>query len=98
MVAVVYPGTDDYVSHLLGVRASLAAEGSKIAARARVLLAQHRDTGAARIEESSGRLDRFVSLSDERGYPAAGAIEYGHLRRDGTFVEGLHVMARAARG
>ena len=68
------------------------------------LAAEHVDTGDfARslnisIDRSSpSRRDRLVYSDD----PAALSIEYGHVQRnkDGTpgeFVEGLHILARAA--
>lgn len=80
------------VARVREVQDKLDQVAQRIADRASALLAQHRHEGHARIVSSRGRVDRFVSLDDERGYPAAAAIEFGHLRKDGTFVEGIHVL------
>lgn len=70
----------------------------EIAAKAEKNLAQHKDTGAARIETSYGEVDGFVSLVDE----AADSIEFGHFVDNGeieaevTYVPGLRIITRAA--
>ncbi|MCP3801852.1 DUF5403 family protein [Allokutzneria sp. A3M-2-11 16] len=75
-----------------GVRHALIEHAEGIAATARADLGQHRHGGDARITRSRGTVDSFVSLED----PAAEAIEFGHLAPDGTVVEGLHILTRAA--
>lgn len=71
----------------------------RIASRARARLAQHRHLGDARIERSSGSVDEFVSLTDRkrRGGPAAAAIEFGHIAKNGRVVRGLHILTGSLR-
>lgn len=49
----------------------------EIAVRAEEALLQHRFEGHAAIEVDKGKVDRYVTLSDERGQKAAMSIEYG---------------------
>lgn len=60
------------------VQAALGANRREIASDARAILAAHRDTGAARIEEAQGDVDHFVILNDDKsGHQGAMAIERG---------------------
>lgn len=54
--------------------------------RAEVILNGHRDRGDSQIDVDRGDVDRYVSLSDERGQWAAGAIEFG--RKPGVDEDG----------
>jgi hypothetical protein len=95
MMAYVPRSINSDVARMRPVQDELDQVARRIEGRASALLSQHRDRGHARIVSSRGKVDRFVSLDDERGYPAAAAIEFGHLREDGTFVEGIHVLGRS---
>lgn len=97
-MAVVYPFAEEYVAHMRPVRIELRAQAKEIEAKATALMVTHHDTGAAYIDTTKGGLDWFVGLNDKRGYPAAAAIESGHFALDGSFVEGIHVLTRAAYG
>ncbi len=97
-MAYIYPNANEIAAKLPGVGRSVKRAAQAIENRASMLLRQHRDTGAARITLTHGDVDWFVSLDDQRGYPAAAAIEYGHMREDGRFVEGIHVLTRAVYG
>jgi len=92
-VAWVNPYAPRIVSRLPGVRAEVAAHGREIAARARARLTRHRDTGAAQIRVESRTPDYLVHLID----PAAAAIEFGGVKRDGTVVQGLYILTNAAQ-
>lgn len=83
---------DERVAKMLGPRAEVTKHAKLVEAKAKVLLAAHFLTGASDIERTRGTLDHFVSLVDE----AAGAIEWGHFMKSGEYVEGLHIMTRAA--
>lgn len=80
------------------VQAALAALASQIAGRARANLASHRQTGAAHITVTHGRVDSYVNLVD----PAAVSIEFGHFvggKYAGDtpkYVPGLYILSRAA--
>jgi hypothetical protein len=92
-MAEVYPDTDAVIARLPEVRAAVMDAARAIAARAETLLAQHHQTGNARIEVTRGeRTDAFVSLVDE----AAVSIEYGHVTKSGRVVAGLYIITRAA--
>ncbi|WP_433038639.1 DUF5403 family protein [Actinomycetospora sp. CA-053990] len=92
-MAEVSPRTADIVAHLPGVIRSVRGEAEEIGARAGAQLSQHRATGNAEIEVSSGRVDSFVSLVD----PAALSIEFGAFNeRAERYVPGLYIVTRAA--
>ncbi|SDI41081.1 hypothetical protein SAMN05421505_14930 [Sinosporangium album] len=97
-MAQVYAGINRIVSREPGVKAAVRAKAEEIGGRGRAFLAAHRDTGAAAVEVTSGRVDSVVSLVD----PNALSIEYGHAaytRKDGREVgasQGLYVIHRAA--
>ncbi|WKU46745.1 DUF5403 family protein [Streptomyces sp. VNUA116] len=93
-----------------GVQAELTARAFEIAVRAEEILVAHRADGHSQIEVETGKVDRFVVLSDERGQKAALSIEYG--RRESIAVredkhgnkyldvipamDGLYVLATAS--
>lgn len=90
MAVVLYPDTDEVVAHLPGVVTAVSREADRRAATARVRLAAHRRTGAAKIVVDRGATDSVISLEDE----AALAIEFGHADAGtGRPVEGLHIMS-----
>jgi len=82
-----------------GVQAVVHATANEIGARAKALLAAHRQTGNASIKVDHSGIDSEVILDD----PASLSIEYGrggYTRKDGTYVgpaEGLHILGRAIR-
>ena len=79
---------------LPAVRGAVRGERDAIASRARSLFAAHDRPGGHSITTSDGAVDASVWLEG----PAPVALERGHFARDGkTFVEGIHVMGRAAR-
>lgn len=86
------------VARLPGVRAFVQQSAEASGVRAATLLAQHHKTGAHRIvvKHRTGRkgLDSMVSIQG----PAPGALELGHVARDGSEVEGLHILRRATEG
>lgn len=97
-MAQVYPGTDDYVAHMRGVKAAVHKHGRGVEARAKALLAAHRSEGVAKIKGETQNTDYLVSLVDD----AALSIEYGRegfTREDGVYVGpmvGLRILGRAA--
>ena len=78
------------------LRAGIKAEG---------MLRAHRHDGHAAIEVEEGNVDRYVTLSDERGLKAALSIEYGRQPQfseleDGSVamdggMEGLFILHKA---
>lgn len=97
-MAKVYPGTDDYIAHMPGVKKAVHAHGREVEARAKALLAAHRARGDAEITGRTQDTDYLVSLVDD----AALSIEYGRegfTRDDGVYVGpmvGLRILGRAA--
>ncbi|MEU1309164.1 DUF5403 family protein [Streptomyces cinnamoneus] len=93
-----------------GVQAELTARAFEIAVRAEEILVQHHADWHSQIEVDSGKVDRFVVLSDERGQKAALSIEYGRqafvvVRKDKhgnkfldmvPAMDGLYVLATAS--
>lgn len=81
------------------VQNRLDTEILEAAGRAEAKLAAHHDQGHAKIEVEEGRVDRYLVLSDERGYGAAMSIELGHNTegRDGVakHVAGLFIISDA---
>lgn len=65
------------VSHMPQVRREVRGQTNKRAAVARAKLAAHRYQGHAKIESYVAWVDGYIVLSDEDGYGAAAAIEYG---------------------
>lgn len=96
-MARVDKSTNRVVAHLDGVVDAVHGRAEILGARAEGILAQHRDTGQARIEVNRGRrTDSFVDLVD----PAAVALEYGRPAgtsesgREYSAREPLHILAR----
>jgi hypothetical protein len=56
--------TGAVVSHHLGVKFTLAQQAYSMGASAMIALAQHRKTGAAKIEVEKHNLDWYVMLTD----------------------------------
>lgn len=75
MAVVIYQRCNSTVAHLPGVIGAVASEARKGGARAKAILATHRDTGASFVSVTHGSVDSFVNLDDTRGDRAAGAIE-----------------------
>jgi hypothetical protein len=78
---------EDYVAHMPGVVDRLKRHADKSARKASAKLAQHRETGNARIETHQEALDWYVDLVD----PNALTIEVGRapaIYPDGTTDEG----------
>ncbi len=92
-MAQVYERAPRDVARIAGVRATVGDKGRQIAARARANLKGHRETGKAKIRVESRSPDYLVHLVD----PAAAAIEFGGIKRDGTVVQGLYILTNAAR-
>lgn len=94
-----------------GVQAELETRTFEIAVRAEELLLEHRQEGHAEITVDTGKVDKYVTLNDERGQKAALSIEYGREAgskqvrdpKTGEMVEvtwgemdGLFILARAS--
>lgn len=65
------------VSHMPQVRREIRGQTNKRAQVAKAKLAAHRYQGHAKIESYVAWVDGYIVLSDEDGYGAAAAIEYG---------------------
>jgi hypothetical protein len=68
---------EKFLAEMSGVQDELDNRAFDASVRARAALLQHRQEGHAEIEVDRGRVDRYVTLSDERGLKAAMSIEYG---------------------
>lgn len=86
-----------------GVQAELSRRQFEIAVRAEELLLEHRLEGHAQIEVDEGTVDKYVTLSDDRGDKAALSIEYGRAARVDPDtgirhgeMEGLFILHRAS--
>lgn len=94
------------VSHMPHVRAAVTAQVAARAPVAKAKLAAHRHQGHAKIESFVAETDGYIVLSDEAGYRAAAAIEYGRraekravpVFRGGRVVGVRTVHIDAARG
>jgi hypothetical protein len=80
------------------VQAHLKAHAQKITARARGLLAQHRDTGSHSIKyeghttDNFGHIDHYVVMDG----PAPVSVEFGHMAENGRWVMGLYILTIAS--
>ena len=97
-MASVYASVDRIVAH--EVQPAVVERAEILANRARTRLAQHRESGRARIEVTRGRRsDAFVELVDDGGN--AVAIEYGRRGSRGRGAsQGVYALhyAIGARG
>lgn len=80
------------------VQDALKSHAESIANKARMLLAQHRKTGAHHINYEGhrssapfGHIDHYVVMDG----PAPISVEYGHHTKHGKWVHGLYIMTRA---
>lgn len=85
------------------VQAAVKANGDAVEGRAKALFAAHDRPGGHRIRSRKRGPDRLVYMSG----PAPLSVEYGHFTAtpaspdadwSPTYVEGLHIMGKAARG
>lgn len=85
------PGLERICAHLGGVTGAVADKADEVAMSARRNLAQHRETGGARITVTRDDVDSLVSLVD----PAAVTIEYGRNGSRGRGrSRGLFILSR----
>lgn len=80
-----------------GVQAAVDDVADRVYSNARADFAKHDRPGGHRIKKGPppNRLDRAVYLTG----PAPLSVEFGHFTPSGDkYVEGLHIMGRAARG
>ena len=85
------------VSHMPQVRREVAAQTGSRAQVARARLAAHHYQGHAKIESYVALTDGYIVLSDEDGYKAAAAIEYGRrgeVRSKPVFDKAGRVVGR----
>ncbi|GAB2698379.1 DUF5403 family protein [Thalassiella azotivora] len=99
-MAQVYRTAGIEAARIAGHSPDMDAGAAKVLATAKRIAAQHRVTGAymarfgvATVKGKRGVLDREVYNDD----PASMHIEKGHRARGGgRWVQGLHILARAA--
>ena len=85
------------VSHMPQVRREVTGHTNKRAAVAKAKLAAHRYQGHAKIESYVALVDGYIVLSDEAGYKAAAAIEYGRrgeVRSKPVFDDAGRIVGR----
>lgn len=88
------PAFSRRLASLPSVRRAVRAERDEIASRARTLFAPHDRPEGHRITTSNGAVDAYVWLEG----PAPRSVEFGHFTPKGDkYIDGLHVLARAAR-
>lgn len=93
MAVEIYPNCNELIAHIEGVGAYVNVVAQRGAAKARSILARHRDTGASYIDVSRGDTDSFINLNDPGGN--ALAIEFG---RTGTMGKGTSRGVHALQG
>lgn len=82
------------------VQQTLRAAALRILKRAEALLAMHRDTGAHEVKYERlknvefGHIDHYVVLDG----PAPVSVEFGHVAKNGRWVQGLYIITRASFG
>lgn len=95
------------LAHHVTTHLALGKAASEIYARARIRMAAHRDTGAARVGMEKGWLDYRIYLEDpdpgtsqhrnRTGKRSALSIEFGHrVRGSDERVGGLYIITGAA--
>ena len=83
-----YANLERVMAHQDDTEGALGDAAFEILGRARTKLAAHTKTGEHRITQTKGKLDHYVNLEGE----APLSVEEGHHAKDGTWVEGLHVL------
>lgn len=82
------------------VQQTLRAAALRILQKAEALLAMHRDEGDHKIEyerlknEKYGHIDHYVVMTG----PAPVSVEFGHVAKNGRWVQGLYIITRASFG
>jgi len=87
---------NELISHLPGVVDAVYDEAVDLKRRAEFKLAEHRREGHTRIVLERSIPDAIVSLVDtdnNKGEPAAHAIEFGHHSKSGKWIPGLYVIS-----
>jgi hypothetical protein len=82
------------IAHLSETKRAIRKAASVLAeiARGQLATARKGQGDAKIILEKANSVDYYVTLSDESGDNAAAAIEYGHIARNGRFVDGIHAL------
>lgn len=100
-MATVYKGVGTKIARLPGVQPVLQTAADEIRAKAVALAGGHTDTGAyvssltvKTVPGKKGVRDRLIIADD----PASTPIEFGHLTKSGTWVEGQYILTRALYG
>lgn len=82
------------VAQLPGVQAAVAQVAARVEAKAQGNFAKHDRPGGHRIGMKKRSVDYEVYLEG----PAPGAVEFGHITRNGSkWVPGIHVLGKAVR-
>jgi hypothetical protein len=90
-MATVNFGLDKLIAHMPGVGEEVRAHADVVGLRAEALFASHDRPGGHTIEVTHGKVDSEISLVG----PAPLSVEFGH-HSNGTYVEGLYILTRAA--
>jgi hypothetical protein len=83
---------DRLIAHMPEVILEVRKAADEIGLRAEGLFAAHDRPGGHSIEVTHEKVDSLISLVG----PAPLSVEYGHAAADGSHVEGLHILSRAA--
>lgn len=92
-MATVRPDTNKIVARMRGVKSEVRDELDSREARVQAVVDAHRFTGAVSrsLKVRTNRVDSTVSISD----PVIVPINYGHVSRNGSWVEGIHAIEAA---
>jgi hypothetical protein len=81
-----------YIAHMPALVVEVRKAADEFALKAEGLFAAHDRPGGHSIEVTHDGIDSLISLVG----PAPLSVEYGHAAADGSHVEGLHILSRAA--
>lgn len=96
-----FPNLELDVARVASLDSAMDAAAVEVLGKAKALAAGHVDSGryAASLKTTKkltrqGVTDRVVYSDDENAH----IIEFGHVAKNGRFVEGQHILGRASGG
>jgi hypothetical protein len=91
-MAQVNMSVNKLIAHMPEVILEVRKAADEVGLKAEALFASHDRPGGHHIEVTHEKVDSLISLVG----PAPLSVEYGHTASNGTHVEGLHILSRAA--
>ncbi|WP_346843737.1 DUF5403 family protein [uncultured Rothia sp.] len=96
-----YPNLELEVARVASLDSAMDAAAGEVLGKAKALAAGHVDSGryvaslkTAKRVTRQGVTDRVVYSDDENAH----IIEFGHVARNGKYIEGQHILGRASGG